>query len=140
MSNLTTDEHGRVLGFPHHDGALEAVLFEDDGRRVTLVVRSSDSILRRLVLRHVEGLHIDDMRQGNIIQSVQMWDAANALASPLLATALKERLYLDLEALRPNAVILHLTPSYGADVLAVCGEVQVLPGEPAPRPADQLFR
>lgn len=108
---------------------MEAVLLEDDGSTVVLVVRASDAIRRRLVLRQARALQVANLRQGNIILEICLWDAASLLADrPQLVAAVRERLDLEVGALEPTTLVVHLTPTYGADVLAVCGEVHAEAG------------
>lgn len=119
-----------------HDGYMTGVAVGENS--ATLSLRRADGEAWQVRLTAVQALKMDDFRQGNIILSLETFSGT---ASDV---ALIERLY---EAPHPSAdtkyhdahfqlvsrkmaaieggeaTLLVLTPSYGADLVALCGAV-----------------
>lgn len=127
-----------------HDGHLTGVQLA--GEQATLFLRQSDGVDYVLNLHELKALQMDDFRQGNIIFDVEVITGAE-LADP---SALS-RLYPgphpsaapgfhDTHAalmaghragiVAGEAALIVVTPSYGANLVALCGSVTLL--NPAP--------
>jgi hypothetical protein len=119
-----------------HDGYMTGVAVGED--TATLSLKRADGEAWQVSLTAVQALKMDDFRQGNIILSLETFSSTPS------DVALIERLY---EAPHPSvapkyhdahvqlisrkmamieggeATLLVLTPSYGADLVALCGAV-----------------
>jgi hypothetical protein len=120
---LSCDENGMLVGFPHHDGSLDGVLMS--GTDAHLALRSSQGEPRVLTLRRVSSLHVGDFCQGNIVGSLWLFRGDQLAHRAHVQRALMEKLQLDAGKLAPTDMVFLLDSSYGADVVAVCGEVEV---------------
>ena len=125
MHSVSSDENGFLRGFPYHDGFLDGMITDDATKEVHLALRSSSGERRVLRLRHVEALHVDGFREGNIVSNLRMLPAARAAGDVQVRGMLAERLFLDAANLRPDTVVFWLESSFGAEVVAVCAEVAV---------------
>jgi hypothetical protein len=124
MARVTCDENGLVRGFSYHDGFLDGVLVGDGGV-VYLALRAQSGERRVLTLIGVTALSVDAFRKGNIVLDLRVLPATTAAADAGIAKLLADRLYLAPASLAPNAVVFRLESSIGADVLAVCAEVEI---------------
>lgn len=124
MTSVRTDAHWRAIGFSHHDGFLDGVVLEDDGRTARLHVRSVAGERHTVKLTDVESLSVDAFRQGNIILTIWCVPASEAVAAGL-AERIRARLYLDAAKLPEGRTVFLLDASYGAEIVAICGHVGV---------------
>ena len=125
MVRVSCDEKGFVMGFPYHDGFLDGVLTSNAGEEVHLALRSSGGERRVLTLRHVVALHIEGFREGNILLNLRMLSAGRVAGDAEVQRILSERLFLDPAKLRADATVFLLESSFGADVVAICSEVEI---------------
>ena len=125
---LRTDEHGRAVGFPYHDGTLDGVLLLDRGDVVELLLTDAGGASSRLRLTGVRAFQAEDLRQGNIVCDIEAWTVARARPRRDLAEAVQVRLHWRLEQLPSEILVFRLTCSYGASILAVCERVEVAAG------------
>lgn len=123
MTSPLTDEHGFVRGFPYHDGFLDGVLV--DGREARFALRDLEGTRRVFSLRDIRCLCMDEFRQGNIVADLRVISVVQARENPTVCKLLADRLYLDPMTLDPSLRIFSLECSYGAEVIAVCGEVDI---------------
>ncbi len=117
------DEYGRVTGFPYHDGFLDGVLAR--GRDVHLALRSTEGQCRVLTLRQVAALHVEGFREGNIVLNMRLLPAKGAAVDAEVRAVLADRLFLDPAKLDEDSNVFLLESSFGADVVAICGSVEV---------------
>lgn len=125
MTPVTCDENGFVRGFPHHDGRLDGVLTDDVSKQAHLAIRSVDGERRVLALRGVVALHIEGFREGNIVSSLRLLTPPQVLLDGELRRLFDERLFIDVAKLQSDVSVFVVESSFGADVLAVCGSVDV---------------
>jgi len=123
VSHSLFDEDGLIKGFSYHDGKLDGVLIDGVGD-VHLGIRAVSGEQRLLSLHQVRGLCIQGFRQGNIILSVRVLEFSRALRDAELASQIAERLFLDATSATGEQVFC-LDSSYGADIIAVCGRIDV---------------
>lgn len=128
MSRVVTDVNGFVRGFPYHDGLLEGVLTLVETKDVHLGVRALSGEANVITLRQVEALHVADFLQGNIVFDMRVLPARDAAANTEVRAKLLERFDRDATKLSEDATVFWLTSSYGAELLAVCREVEVIEG------------
>jgi len=122
-SIVSCDESGYPRGFSHHDGFLDGVLAV--GSDVLLSIRSIDEESRVVALRDVRALHVQAFRQGNIVLSLRLVPPSVVASDPEIRRMLSERLFLDSSDMTGAATVFRLEASYGADIIAVCGAVEV---------------
>ncbi len=122
---IGTDAHGRAVGFAHHDGTVVGVSVENGGTQVSIRVRSTAGDEHLLVLSDVRAFRLDSFREGNIIHAIRLHsvDAARTLFD--IPDLVKDRLDLDLATVPSDEFVFVLEPSYGAEVVSVCRDVDV---------------
>lgn len=120
MTSLSTDEHGFLIGFPYSDGKLEGVVSNRAAGEMHLALRSSAGQPRVLTMHGVTAFEARELRQGNIVFSIRLLTASEAKSDLAICQELKDRLYKDIETLEPDAIVVELLPSYGADIIAIC--------------------
>ncbi|MEQ1572560.1 MAG: hypothetical protein ABMA64_43470 [Myxococcota bacterium] len=124
---INTDPHGRVIGFAYHDGCVAGVALEADGKRVRIWLRSSSGQENVLVLAGVRALSVDGLREGNIVHAIRLHPIAEARVQFDVPPLVQARLGLDVGTLPVDEFVFLLEPSYGADFVAVCGDVELNP-------------
>ena len=124
MTRVTCDENGLVRGFSYHDGFLDGVLVGDGGI-VYLALRAQSGERRVLTLTGVTALSVDAFREGNIVLDLRVLPATAGAADAEIAQLLADRLYLAPASLAATSVVFRLVSSFGAEVLAVCAEVEI---------------
>jgi hypothetical protein len=124
-SPLQFDQNGLVRGFPYHDGFLDGVLTGTTNGEVHLALRSSQQDRRVLTLRRVSALHVEGFREGNIVLNLWLLPKERLLKNAEIVRLLAERLDVDASKLASDAIVFRLDASFGADVLAVCGEAEI---------------
>ena len=125
---ITYDEDGFVRGFSYHDGFLEGVLTEDGRKQVHLALRAVSGERNLLTLRHVIAFHTGNFREGNIVLNLRMLSPDRASKDGEIRRSLMDRVLLDVGTLPHDSMIFLLEASFGAEVLAVCREVEVSEG------------
>ncbi|NUP98160.1 MAG: hypothetical protein HUU28_18545 [Planctomycetaceae bacterium] len=124
MAKIQSDEHGRVIGFPYHDGDLEGVLC--DGKTVHLALRSVGGERRVLSLRGVKHLAVDEFWLGNIVLVMFLSDLAQRCAgSDEFARQAAADWRIELGERSSGLLGFVLLSSYGATVRAVCDDAEV---------------
>lgn len=125
MARVSADKDGQIEGFSYHDGSLDGVVAANDGKELHLALRSVEGERRVLTLRNLKAVHVKGFREGNIVLDLSLFSSDEAARIDELKSSLKTRLYLDADQLPPDAKVFWLAPSFGADIVAVCGEVEV---------------
>ncbi|MBI5537107.1 MAG: hypothetical protein HY898_30575 [Deltaproteobacteria bacterium] len=120
---MNLDADGVIRGVQYHDGRLEGVLV--DGDAAYLCVRSASGNQRFLALRDLFDICMDGFRRGNIILNMRVLSAAQAKADSAVGAKVSEKLFRELDSLHVDALVFVLDSSYGADVLALCGRVEI---------------
>lgn len=128
MTRVQTDAHGLLVGFSHHDGFIDGLLTDAGAKRVDIALRSSSGDRRLLTLRGVTAMHVGGFREGNIVARLRLLPIARAAADEGLCAWLVERLYVDPATLSASTLVFVVEASYGAELIALCEEVDV--GEP----------
>jgi hypothetical protein len=82
-------------------------------------------------LRGVVALHVEGFREGNIISSLRLLTLPQVLLDGELRRLFAERLFIEVATLQSDVVVFVVESSFGADVLAICGGVDV--SEPGAR-------
>lgn len=67
-----TDEHGFLLGVPHHDGVLVGLGFVE-GKRLTLSIRSVDGGISHIRLLGLRGMNLMQLCAGTIVMDLRAW-------------------------------------------------------------------
>lgn len=87
----------------------------------------------KVVLEGLDRLHVEDFWEGNIIYDLKQYEWPNIppdLLARVFHLSSSERLHPsdpDLDRLLDNQMILiHITPSYGCELLALCKAIRVL--------------
>ncbi|WP_157758521.1 hypothetical protein [Cystobacter fuscus] len=122
-SRLSCDENGFLKGFPYHDGFLDGVLA--GGTEVHLALRSSRSERRVLTLRRVVMFHVEGFREGNIVLNLRLLRADQVASDAEVRRILADRLFFDPAKLGADSSVFLLEASFGAEVVAICGEVEI---------------
>ncbi|MFY9343430.1 MAG: hypothetical protein WAT39_13120, partial [Planctomycetota bacterium] len=93
-------------------------------------LRDVDGEPRVVTLDGVVAFQMADFREGNLVCSMMLFSPERAASDAAISGMVRERLYLDATALPAGTKVFTLVPSYGADIVAVCGSVsvQVAPG------------
>jgi hypothetical protein len=125
--HIQTDQNWRVIGFPYHDGNIERICLEDGAAAPTLriAIRGSSGELSEVHVTEIILLRIDELRQGNIVHNIRAIPVAAVVGVGDVWRLLKEKLCLEQEQLPAVGVVLVLESSYGAQILAVCKDIQV---------------
>jgi len=124
MTAVARDDSGFVRGFSYHDGYLDGLVLGDAGT-VYLGLRAQSGERRVLTLRGVEALSVHGLREGNIVLNLRVVLAATAGADAEMARLLSDRLYLEPRDLAADVLLFRLECSFGAEILAVCADVEV---------------
>lgn len=120
-SELRTDGTGQVIGISHHDGHIAAILFPKDAQFELRIV-SSDGEEISVELLGVEYLALNNLREGNIIDRMYLWNFAKA--PPMIVNRMLEVLSMRskdvlAESFGDGVFIFHLECSYGAELFAL---------------------
>ena len=132
MPKVTTDSHGFVRGFPYHDGFFDGLLMNNQRDEAQLALRAVSGEWHTLTLRRVVALEVQGLRQGSIILDIGVLPLARAVCDEELRLKLADGLGLGLETLPEDAHVFWLYSSCGAEVIAVCGDVEVRLGTLVP--------
>ena len=124
---IDTDASGRAIGFAHHDGSVVSLTLEDNGRSFRIRLRSVSGQENVLLLSGVRALRVDGLREGNIVHAIRLHSVPAARAALDLPPLVRDRLGCDVATLPSEAFVFLLEPSYGAEVVAVCGDVRLNP-------------
>lgn len=116
---MQRDANGRVRGFAYHDGYLDGITLKD--REVQLAIGSIDNERRVLTLHGVQGLKVDNFREGNILADLWCLTVAEALQMPDVARRIADAS----GAVAPELCVFVLESSYGANLIAVCKRAEV---------------
>src|SRR5688572_13067177 len=125
MSAVSSDDNGVLRGFSYHDGYLDGVLVSDGGTTANLALRSSAGELRVLALRGLVALDVSNFREGNLVLNIRLLPAARIAGIDDVRTLLAERLFIEPAGIPTDAAIFLLESSFGADVVAICRDVQI---------------
>jgi hypothetical protein len=125
MSRVSFDENGFVLDFPYHDGSLDGVLTDTNNADMHLAFRATSGEPRILSLRGVKALDISGMRPRNIVLNLRIFPATRVSSIAEVWKKIEERLHVTQTNLPPSELIFWLESSYGAEILAVCEQVDV---------------
>lgn len=90
-AQVVADEHGRVFGFRHHDGHLDAVVFDRSQRRVQLELCDVEG--GRVVV-HCDGVawsRVSELALGNVVATLWLFERPRLLAD----ATLRQRLLAD---------------------------------------------
>ena len=90
-----------------------------------LALRSTEGQCRVLTLRQVAALHVEGFREGNIVLNMRLFPAKGAAIDAEVRAILADRLFLDPAKLNEDSSVFLLESSFGADVVAICGSVEV---------------
>jgi len=129
---------------PHfHDGLLTGIVLGEN--KATVFLRQSTGDEYTLTLSGLEILQMEDFRQGNIISMVEVvcgqfpyeHSGLDRLLPPPHPAAVKQyhdehAAIIDRQIARiatGDASLVLIVPSYGADLLAICREVNLAPRE-----------
>jgi hypothetical protein len=121
MSRFSTDENGTIRGFAYHDGFLDGVALAPN--QAQLHLRSSTGTKRVLTLRGVKALDVQQLREGNIVNTMRVLPAESFESNAEVKRNVSGRLFL--ESVPTDCVVFQLDCSYGADVIAICHEVVI---------------
>jgi hypothetical protein len=122
---VSCDENGFVRGFPYHDGTFDGVLTGAGGGEVHLALRSSQGERRVLTLRRVVAFHVEGFREANIVLNLRLLPAGRVVDDAVVGQLLADRLFLDAKNLTADTSVFLLESSFGAEVVAVCGVVEI---------------
>jgi hypothetical protein len=125
MVSVQADDDGFIRGFPYHDGFLDAVFTNPDSKEVLLALRSEHGARRILTLKGVSALCLDGFREGNVILNVRVLTAERLLGDSETQKKLASRLSLEAGALEAGSAVFILESSYGADMVAICSDVEI---------------
>jgi len=125
MSRVSYDENGFLRGFPYHDGFLDGLLADDVSTDVHLTLRATSGERRVLTLRHVKALDVQGFREGNIILNLRVLPTARITSDAEILRMLADRLFLGPANLSADTMVFRLESSFGADILAICDDVEV---------------
>lgn len=120
---VEVDATGTIRGFPYHDGWLDAVVLGD--RTARLELRSKDGAKRILKLVGVSALHVEGLRESNVVLNLRLLTVAAATADESVRDAMRDRLYVDASSIPAGSFIFMLEPSFGGEVIAICTSVEV---------------
>ena len=124
MAKIQSDEHGRVIGFPYHDGYLDGLLC--DVSSVHLALRSVGGERRVLSLRGVKHLAVDEFWEGNIVLVMFLSPLAQKCAgTDEFARQAPADWRIELGERSAGLLGFVLLSSYGATVRAVCEDADV---------------
>lgn len=127
MSNFTYDHDGTVTGFPYHDGHLDGLLITER-EEVVLALRSIDGEHRLLKLSGVQYLDVDEFRQGNIVIDIYVLSKELLSRHEEFSKLVAAKLFVTAEQIRNDSIVFVLQSAYGAEIVAVCSDVNVGPG------------
>jgi len=125
MSRVCFDENGSIHGFPYHDGSLLGVLTDAKSRDIHLALCAVSGEQRILSLRNVKAMDVSGFREGNIVLDLSIFPAKRVANIAEVLKKLEERLFITEANLPPETLVFWLVSSYGAEILAVCDDVEV---------------
>lgn len=121
----SVDSSGLVGGFTHHDGMLLGLNLCES--RLRLQLSDVEGSKRELVLDGVCMLSVDGFWEGNIVDSLFWWSAAEV--PPRQLRIFCERRGIDLalaeEHLRKGLRLFSLVCSFGCDIFCLCKTLEV---------------
>jgi hypothetical protein len=123
---ISTDAHGRVVGFAHHDGTVVGVSVENGGTQVSIRLRSTEGHEHLLLLSGVRAFRLDSFREGNIVHAIRLHTVHAARTLFDIPSLVEGRLDLDLATVPSGEFVFVLEPSYGAEVVSVCRDVVLM--------------
>jgi hypothetical protein len=129
MSQLGCDDNGFIKGFPYHDGFLDGILIDDRGKNIYLALRAASGEQRILTLRGVAAFHAEGFREGNIVLNMRILTQNHAMTDEPTRRILSERLFVDDGVLPKGARVFLLESSFGAEIVAICHDVEVTGGK-----------
>jgi hypothetical protein len=137
-------DNGGMHGLPDiHDGFFDGLLVSEE-KTAHLFLRTCAGRRSTVVLKDVERMSVRNFMQGNIIFDVLLVEHANLTIAHIeqayqlqpsqaeLAQKLLE------EAQRRKLLALEINPSYGAELTALFGAVQILPSHVLPGATSQV--
>lgn len=123
MPKVTFGPNGMLRGVPYHDGYLDGVVV--DGKSVYLGIRSIGGDRRVLALRQVIGFCVDGFLEGNVVLSIRVLPSAEARKDQMVREIIAEKLDRTVDVLPMDCLVFVLESSYGADVVGLCGQVEI---------------
>jgi hypothetical protein len=121
MIDWYVDHDNFLRGFPYHDGELMSLTIERKGgfQCVHITVISFCRVKTVIRLDEVRMLSATNYLEGNILHDIFLFKYSE------LTPGKKERLKLDDSNCEASSLILLLGCSYGVELVAVCGNLQI---------------
>jgi hypothetical protein len=123
MKAVMTDKTGQILGIAHHDGTIEAIRFPAP-KTVQIDIKDSEGNLYAIGLEKCRYFTATNLREGNIIDRMYLWQLGSVPASVLpRASEIFHFNVLSLAESDGKAKLFLLESSYGAEIFAIIEEV-----------------
>ncbi|HEU5154339.1 MAG TPA: hypothetical protein VFU03_06395 [Gemmatimonadales bacterium] len=78
-----------------------------------------------MTLRRVVAFHVEGFREENIVLNLRLLPAGRVVDDAVVGRLLADRLFLDAKNLTTDTSVFLLESSFGAEVVAVCGVVEI---------------
>lgn len=118
---LHVDDLGQVIGISHHDGRIDSISL-NAGERIELCFISSDGEKAMIRLLGVDFFAINNMREGNIIDRMYLWDLGgvpDVIRKRMLQVFSINSFDVLQKKFGDRAYAFHLECSYGAEMFAI---------------------